>query len=32
VISDEVVERELIGPDGQVDSRKDNVLTVKRLF
>jgi SAM-dependent methyltransferase len=32
VITDEVVERPLVGPDGQQESRKDNVLTVKRLW
>ena len=32
VVTDEVVERPLVGPDGQEESRKDNVLTVKRLF
>ncbi|MFI6100149.1 class I SAM-dependent methyltransferase [Lentzea sp. NPDC051213] len=32
VVTDEVVEREITGPDGQAETRKDNVLTVKRLL
>ncbi|MGZ3147829.1 hypothetical protein ACVDFE_38765 [Lentzea chajnantorensis] len=32
IITDDVVERPLVGPDGQQESRKDNVLTVKRLY
>ncbi|GLY53745.1 class I SAM-dependent methyltransferase [Lentzea sp. NBRC 102530] len=32
IVTDEVVERPLVGPEGQQETRKDNVLTLKRLF
>ncbi|GLZ34019.1 methyltransferase [Lentzea sp. NBRC 105346] len=32
VVTDEVVEREITGPEGQRETRKDNVLTLKRLW
>ncbi|MCG8926898.1 SAM-dependent methyltransferase, partial [Lentzea sp. CC55] len=32
IVTDEVVERPLVGPEGQEEMRKDNVLTLKRLF
>jgi len=32
VVTNEVVEREIAGPDGQREMRSDNVLTIKRLF
>lgn len=32
VVTDDVVEREITGPQGQRETRKDNVLTIKRLL
>lgn len=32
IVTDEVVERPLTGPEGQQEMRKDNVLTLKRVF
>lgn len=32
IVTDDVVERPIVGPEGQEETRLDNLLTVKRLF